>query len=389
MTYICFAQRTAIGSFGSSLSEIPAPQLGATVIKDILKLSKLSPDKIDEVYMGCVLTSGVGQAPARQAAIFAGLSQNTPCTTIGKVCGSGMKSVMLADLSIRAKENHAVIAGGMENMSLSPYLVPKMRSGLRLGNGELIDSMIKDGLWDVYNNFHMGKAAELCVKNYSLTREQMDSYAAESFRRAQKAQGDGSFKNEISPIELKIKKETKLFEVDEGPSKVDFEKMKTLKAAFEEGGTITAANSSTINDGAAALLLCSEEFMKNENLKPMARIVAQASSAEKPENFTIAPASSIQKLLKKCQMTASQIDLWELNEAFAAVALANMKILEIPAQKINIHGGAIALGHPIGASGARILVTLCHALNKYSKKYGVASLCIGGGEATSILVEAL
>ncbi len=387
-TLICAAQRTAIGSFQGSLSQFSAPQLGSAVIKSALNQLKLKAELIDEVYMGCVLTAGLGQAPARQAALGSGLPSSVPCTTIGKVCGSGLKAVMLADSAIRSGEISSAIAGGMESMSQSPYLLPKMRGGLRLGHGELVDSMIKDGLWDVYNNFHMGNAAELCAKKYELSREAQDAFATQSFQRAKASIAAGLFKEEITPIAVKIKKETMDFSEDEQLKSSDPTRFASLKPVFDPTGSVTAANSSSLNDGAAALFLCSEDFAKRNNLQPLATILAQSQAAQDPEWFSTAPALGIEKLLTKAGKKTADIDLFEINEAFAAVALANNKILKLDPAKVNIRGGAIALGHPIGASGARILSTLIHALRQEKKKLGVASLCIGGGEAVSLLVEA-
>jgi acetyl-CoA C-acetyltransferase len=385
---ICAPKRTAIGSFQASLAGFSAPQLGATALRASLATSGLAPDRIDEVYMGCVLTAGVGQAPARQAALGAGLPQKTPCTTIGKVCGSGLKSVMLADLAVRTGEAEAVLAGGMESMSNSPYLIPKLRSGLRMGHGELVDSMIKDGLWDVYNDFHMGKAAELCASEFRLTRETQDAFARESYRRALAAIEQELFKDEIVTVEVGGRKPF-AFAADEEPGRSDATKFAQLRPVFDPQGTITAANASTLNDGAAAVLVCSEDLARRENLQPFARIVAQAQTAQAPEKFTTAPAASLDLALRKAGLQRNDIALWEINEAFAVVALANLKLLEIDPARVNVRGGAVALGHPIGASGARILVTLCHALAQTKQRYGAASLCIGGGEATSVIVENL
>lgn len=383
-SYILSAKRSAIASFQGSLSSLSAPEIAAPIVK---AASLEQGAAIEEVYMGCVLTAGIGQAPARQAALKGGLPSNVPCTTVGKVCGSGLKAVMLADLSIKCAEASLVLAGGMESMSQAPYLLPKVRTGLRLGNGELIDSMIKDGLWDAYNDFHMGVAAETCVKKFQMTREAQDGYAAESYKRAQAAINSGLFANEIVSVEVKSRKGVLHFNTDEEASKFNAEKSKALRPAFDPEGSITAANASSLSDGAAALLIGSEEWAKKT--KPMARIVAQAQAAQDPVWFTTAPAESIKKLLQKAQLKASDIDAWEINEAFAAVALANTQLLELDPAKVNIRGGAIALGHPIGASGARILVTLAHTLSQTKKRYGIASLCIGGGEATSVLIENL
>lgn len=384
---ICSAKRSAIGSFQGSLSTISSPKIAAPVIGALLSETQIDSALIDEVMMGCVLSAGIGQAPARQAALFAGLSNQTPCVTISKVCGSGLKSVMLADTAIRAGDAQIVIAGGMENMSQAPYLIPKVRAGLRMGNGELIDSMIKDGLWDVYNDYHMGSATELCAAKYELSREAQDLYAIESYTRAQNAIASKAFTDEIVPITIRGKKGEESFLVDEEVAKANFEKFSSLKPVFKKDGTVTAANASSLSDGAAACLLASESAVTRHHLKPLARIVAQAQSAHEPEWFTTAPAASIERLLKKAGLKASDIDCWEINEAFAAVALANMKLLNLDPSKVNPRGGAVALGHPIGASGARILVTLAHTLMQTKGRYGVASLCIGGGEAVAVLVE--
>ncbi len=383
-SFILSAKRSAIGSFQGSLSSLTAPEIAAPIVK---ATTGEHIHDVQEVYMGCVLTAGIGQAPARQASIKAGLSERVPCTTLGKVCGSGLKAVMLADLSIRSGEGELLLAGGMESMSQAPYLLPKIRNGLRLGHGELIDSMIKDGLWDAYNDFHMGTAAETCVKKFTLSREQQDDYAAESYRRAGESIAKGLFQNEIVPIELKSKKGNSFYTTDEEATKFDATKAKSLRPAFDPAGSITAANASSLSDGAAALLIGSEKWAKKT--KPLARIVAQAGAAQDPVWFTTAPAESIKILLEKAKLKVSDIDAWEINEAFAAVALVNMKLLEIDPSKVNIRGGAIAMGHPIGASGARILVTLTHILQQSKKRYGVASLCIGGGEAVSVLIENL
>jgi acetyl-CoA C-acetyltransferase len=388
-TFICAPRRTPIGSFQSSLSQHTAPQLGAISIRGTLSSSTLDPKKIDEVFMGCVLSAGLGQAPARQAAIGAGIDPHTPANTISKVCGSGLKAVMLADLSIRAGHIQSAIAGGMESMSQSPYLLPKLREGLRMGNGELIDSMIKDGLWDVYNNFHMGNAAEICVREYKISREAQDEYAIRSYERAISAQNKKLFDAEIIPVDVPIKKDIVSVSLDEGPSRYKPEKASQLKPVFENDGTVTAFNASSINDGAASMILCSEEFAKRENLKPIASIVSQGQAAQAPEWFTTAPTPAIQQALKRAGLKIQDIDLWEINEAFAAVALINQQLLELDPNKVNVRGGAIALGHPIGASGARILVTLAHALAQEGKRYGCASLCIGGGEAVALVIENL
>ena len=387
---IVSAARTAIGSFLGGLSSIPAPQLGAVAIKAALERAKLDPSKVEQVIMGNVLSAGVGQAPARQAAIHAGIPHKVGATTINKVCGSGLQAVSLARNAIIAGESECVIAGGMENMSLAPYIMPEARTGLRMGNKPFVDSMVNDGLWDVYNNFHMGNAGEMCAKEFKFSREEQDKYARMSFERAQAAVKSGAFKNEIVPVPVPQRKgDALMFDTDEGPAKADFSKMGTLKPAFDKGGTITAANAATINDGAAALLVTSREFADKNGLKPMARILATGFHAQAPEWFTTAPVEAMKNALKKAGLSAKDIDLFEVNEAFAVVAMAAAKGIEIPEDKMNVLGGGISLGHPIGASGARILTTLLHALEARKGKYGVASLCIGGGEGIAMVVERL
>ncbi|HEX5037914.1 MAG TPA: acetyl-CoA C-acetyltransferase [bacterium] len=386
-TVIVAAKRTPIGSFQGSLAEISAPKLGSIAIQAALQASGLKGEDVGEVIMGNVLTAGEGQAPARQATLFAHLPQGTPALTIGKVCGSGLKAVMLADQAIRSGDSEVVIAGGMENMTMAPYLLPKARAGYRMGNGQIIDSMVNDGLWDVYNNFHMGNATELCAKKYEITREEQDRYAAQSYARAQKAIKDGAFKREIAAVTIESKKGPVVFDTDEEPGKGSIEKLPTLKPAFDKAGTVTAGNASSINDGAAALVLMSAEAAKKRGIKPLARIVGHAQASVAPEWFTIGPSEAIKKNFQKLGLTAKDIDLFEINEAFAAVALANNKIMGLSEQNANVRGGAVALGHPIGASGARILVTLLHALEDLNLKRGLASLCIGGGEGVSLVIE--
>lgn len=385
---IVSAARTPIGSFLGSLSAMPAPKLGAVAIKAALERAKLDPKKVDHVIMGNVLAAGEGQAPARQAMIGAGIPHSTGATTINKVCGSGLQAVNMARNSIMAGEAECVIAGGMENMSLTPYLMQDARTGFRMGEKKLIDSMVHDGLWDPYHNFHMGNAAELCVKEYKFSREEQDRYAKQSFERAQAAIKSGAFKNEIAAVAIPQKKgDPMLFDTDEGPGKADFAKMAGLRPVFEKDGTITAANASTINDGAAALLVTSREFADKNGLKPLARILATGIHSQAPEWFTTAPVEAMKKALAKAGLKSSDIDLWEVNEAFAVVALAAAKGLEIPEAKLNVNGGAIALGHPIGASGARIVATLLHSMANKGAKRGVASLCIGGGEGIATVFE--
>ncbi len=384
---IVFAKRTAVGSFQGSLSSLSAPQLGSIVIKNILEGTKLAPKSIDEVIMGNVLSAGVGQAPARQAALMSGLSEQVECLTINKVCGSGLKAVMLADQAIRCGDAEIIIAGGMESMSNVPYLLPKARSGYRLGHGEVIDGLVKDGLWDVYNDVHMGNCAESCAKDFSFTREQLDEFTIESYNRAIKANKNKLFKNEIVPITIKNRRGDVLVEEDEEINKVKFEKIPNLRPAFDKEGVVTAANSSKINDGAAAILVMSENKALELGYTPLFEIVAHASAAKKPIEFTTAPADSIKKVLAKAKMKLEEIDLFEINEAFAVVSLAVNEILGLKTDKINVNGGAIAIGHPIGASGARIFVTLIHEMLRRKSIYGLASLCIGGGEAASIIIK--
>ncbi len=381
------AKRTAIGSFAGTLASFSAAQLGSFAIKSVLDTSKIDKNLIDEVIFGNVLTAGQGQAPGRQAAIYAGLPNKTECMTINKMCGSGLKAVMLADQAIRCEDADIIIAGGQESMSNAPYLLPKARSGYKLGNGEIIDSMIKDGLWDAYNDIHMGSCAEACAKDFKFTREQLDEFTVDSYQKALNAQKDGKFKDEIIDIVLKTKTGETIVNIDEEPSRVKFDKIPTLRPVFDKNGVVTAANASSINDGAAALLVVSEDKAKALGLRPLVEIVAQSSAAKAPIEFTTAPADAIAKVLKKASMTKDDIDLYEINEAFSVVSLAVNKILGLDASKVNVNGGAVALGHPIGASGARILVTLIHEMKKRNSKYGLASLCIGGGEASALIVK--
>ncbi len=382
------ACRTPIGSFQGALSSLTAPRLGALVIREAVKRSGITPTQVEEVFMGCVLTAGVGQAPARQAAIFAGLPNNIPCTTINKVCGSGLKSVMLAALTIITGEADIVVAGGMESMSNSPYILDKARTGYRMGDGKIVDSMVKDGLWDVYNDYHMGSAAELCARECHIPRDVQDEFAATSYRRAIEAMDKGYFKDEIVPVEIQGKGgATTLFQEDEEPRKVKFEKIPQLKPAFEKEGTVTAANASKLNDGASALVLMSEEKAKELGIRPLAKLVAQASVAQAPEWFTTAPATVINRLFDKTKLKKEDIDLYEINEAFSVVSLAVRQMLDLDLEKVDVHGGAVALGHPIGASGARILTTLIYAMQRRNAHRGIAAICIGGGEAAGVIIE--
>ena len=382
--------RTPVGSFMGALAPLTAPQLGAVAIKEAVKRASVKPSDVEEVILGCVLTAAVGQSPARQALLGAGLPKETSALTIGKVCGSGLKAVMLASSAIKAGDASLVVAGGMESMSNAPHALPGSRNGYRMGNIQIIDTMVNDGLWDPYHKVHMGTCAEKCATEYKITRAMQDEFSAESYRRAQEAIKAGKFKDEIVPVSIPSKKgDPVLVDTDEEPGKGNIAKLKDLRPAFDKEGTVTAGNASSINDGAAAVVVASAEKAKELGVKPIARIVAYAQASREPEWFTMAPADAMEKVLKKANMKVSDIDLWEVNEAFAVVALANNNKLGIPADKVNVNGGAVAIGHPIGASGARILVTLLYALKANKKRYGLASLCIGGGEAVALIVEAL
>lgn len=385
---IVSAKRTPVGSFQGVLSTVPAPKLGSTVIKSILEETEIDLQKVDEVIMGCVLPAGQGQAPARQAALGAGLPNSVECMTINKVCGSGLKSAMLATQAIQVGDADVVIAGGMENMTLAPYMLPKARTGYRMGHGQLVDGMIKDGLWDVYNDFHMGNCAELCAKDRKYSREEQDAFAIDSYKKAQAAQENGEFDAEMVPVEIPQRKGDPITVTqDEEPGRTNFDKIPKLRPAFDKEGTVTAANASKINDGAAAVLVMSREKADELKLKPIVKIIAQASAAHEPEWFTTAPLKAITKALKKANLKADDIDLWEINEAFAPVTMAAVDDFKIDMKKVNVNGGAVAIGHPIGASGARIFTTLIHAMKKRNAKYGLATLCIGGGEASAVIVE--
>ncbi len=377
-------KRTAIGSFQGALGGLSATELGATVIRELLRQN---PQAVDAVIMGQVLSAGCGQAPARQAALGAGLDISVPCTTINKVCGSGLEAVIQGTAMIQSGQAEVVVAGGMESMSNCPYLLDRARQGYRLGHGKLMDSIISDGLWDVYNDFHMGEAAELCADTHKISRQAQDHFALRSYERALKAIDDGCFKDEIVACSHKTKRGEISIDADEEPHKVNFEKLPQLKPAFKKEGTVTAANASTLNDGASACILMSRTKAELLGLKPMATIKACNRVAQEPAWFTTAPVKGIQKLLGDLRLEVNSIDLFEINEAFAVVSLAAEKLLELDPEKANVRGGAVALGHPIGASGARILCTLVHALNQNQMKRGIASLCIGGGEACTVLVE--
>ncbi|OYZ20508.1 MAG: acetyl-CoA acetyltransferase [Bdellovibrio sp. 28-41-41] len=381
------SKRTSVGSFQGSLSSLPAPKLGAQVIKNLLETTSIKKEEVDEVIMGEVLTAGVGQAPARQAAIYAGLTPATVCMTINKVCGSGLKAVMLAADSIRLGHSTIAIAGGQESMSLAPHLLENSRNGFRMGPANMTDSMIKDGLWDPYGNVHMGNLGDLCAAEFHFTREMQDQFAIESYKNAQAAVEKGVFKNEIVPVSIETKKGTTIVEKDDEPFNTQFEKIPTLKPVFNKDGSITAANASKLNDGAAAHVLMSETTAKQKGIKPLARIVAQATFAQDPKYFTTAPVGAIKKALNQANLKTADINLWEINEAFSVVTLAAMTQLEIPRDRVNVHGGAVSIGHPIGASGARILTTLVHGLHTRNQRYGLATLCIGGGEAVAVIIE--
>ncbi len=385
---ILSAARTPIGSFLGKLSSLSAPALGSVAIKAALARAGVAPGDAEQVVFGNVLQAGIGQAPARQASLGAGVPDSVPCVTVHKVCGSGLRAVMDVGNAIQAGEYEVAVAGGMESMSNAPYLLEKVRTGLRMGNGTLVDSMIKDGLWDPYKDTHMGNCAEMCVAKYHFTREEQDAFSLESYKRAQNASKSGLFADEIAPVEVAQKKGDALrIDADEEPFAAPLEKMPTLKPAFQKDGSVTAANSSKINDGAAALVVTSEERANAKGWKPIARIVAYTSVAQAPEWFTTAPVGAIRKLFGMTGLSVKDIDLFEINEAFAAVAMAAIKELSLDPAKVNIRGGAVALGHPIGASGARILTTLVHALRKEGGKRGIAAICIGGGEAATMLVE--
>lgn len=387
--YIVSAVRTPMGSFGGALAEVPATQLGATAIKAAVERAGIKSTDVQDVFMGAVLQANLGQAPARQAAKFAGLPDAVNCTTVNKVCASGMKSVVIGAQHIMLGDSDIVVAGGMENMSATPYYVEKGRYGMKYGHGQLLDGIVKDGLTDVYNNNAMGCSADLCATEHKVTREEQDAYAIQSYKRSAEAWAAGKFKDEVVPVTVKTRKGDVQVTEDEEYKNVFFDKIPALKPVFTKDGTVTAANASTINDGAAALVLMSKEKMEALGLKPIARILSYADAEQAPERFTTAPAIAVPKAVEKAGLKMSDINFFELNEAFAVVALANMKLMSIPADKINVNGGAVALGHPLGASGARILVTLLNVLKQNKAKYGAAGICNGGGGASAIVVENL
>ena len=385
---IVSAARTPVGSFNGAFSSVPATKLGSLAIAEALKRSHVAPDHVDEAYMGCVLSAGLGQAPARQALIGAGIPYSVGAATVNKVCGSSLQTVIMAVQAIALGEAKIVVAGGMENMTRAPYMLEKARQGYRLGHAELVDSVIKDGLWDVYNDFHMGAGGELCAAKYRLTRNEVDDFALESYRRAKDAIATGAFKREIVSVDVPQRKgQAGTVFVDEEPNRVDLSKMRQLKPVFREDGILTVGNSPSCNDGAAALIITAEEEASKRGLAPMARIIGYAGAALAPEWFTLAPIDAIKAVLKKTGLSLDDIDLFEINEAFSSVALAINRELGLDPRRVNVNGGAVALGHPIGATGARLLTTLVHALEARDARRGLATLCIGGGEALAIVVE--
>jgi acetyl-CoA C-acetyltransferase len=386
--YIVSATRTPIGSFGGSLASVSATKLGAIAIKEAVSRAGISPEMVDEVFMGCVLQANVGQAPARQAAIFAGLPNTVPCTTVNKVCASGLKATMMAAQSIMLGDADIVVSGGMENMSQTPYYLDSARYGYKYGHGQTIDGIVKDGLTDVYHQTLMGNSAELCANKYEISREEQDAFAIESYKRSAAAWKDGKFAAEIAPVEVVGRKgDVTVVAEDEEYKSVNFDKIPTLRPVFQKDGTVTAANASTLNDGAAALVLMSADKAKELGIKPLAVIRGYADAAQEPEWFTTAPAKALPKALAKAGVSQADIDFFEINEAFSVVALANNKILGLDANKVNINGGAVALGHPLGCSGARILVTLIHVLQNNNGRLGAAGICNGGGGASAMVIE--
>jgi acetyl-CoA C-acetyltransferase len=386
--YVVGYARTPIGSFLGSLKDVPVWKLGGIAIAGALKRAGIEPSEIESVYMGNVLQAGVGQAPARQASKFAGIPDSVPCVTVNKVCGSGMFTVIMGAQAIVNGDLDVVVAGGMESMSRAPYLIPSLREGGRMGNLQAIDSMIHDGLWDPYGDMHMGMCAEICAEKFKISREEQDEYAVQSYKRALSAMENGIFADEIVEVEVVDSKGNKnIISKDEEPLRVKFDKIPTLKPAFKKDGTVTAANASSINDGAAALILASEEYANKKNLKPLARLISYSWHAQEPQWFTTAPIFAIRKLLEKTKKKVDDIDLFEVNEAFAVVAIVTAKEVGIPYEKMNIFGGAVALGHPIGCSGTRIIVTLLNALKRKNGKTGLSAICIGGGEALATMWE--
>jgi acetyl-CoA C-acetyltransferase len=385
--YIAGAARTPIGAFGGAFAEVPAAKLGAAAIKGALERSGVKRDAIDEVIFGNVVSAGLGQNIARQCSLGAGLPNTIGATSVNKVCGSGLKAVMLAAQAIQVGDSNVVVAGGTENMSRAPYILDKARTGYRMGNGEIVDSMIRDGLWEVYNNKHMGTCGDACATKYGFSRQAQDDFAIASFKRAQAAQAAGAFADELTPVEAPSGKATTVVKEDENPKKFNEEKLRQLRAAFGKDGTITAGNASSINDGAAAVVVLSPEKAKALNVKAQAKILGYSTAAHEPEWFTTAPVGAMRRLMDQLNLKVADVDLFEINEAFAVVPMAAMKDLSIPHDKVNVNGGAIALGHPIGCSGARTLVTLIYALRQRNEKTGIVSLCLGGGEAVAMAIE--
>lgn len=387
--YIVAAARTPMGSFGGSLAEVPATQLGATAVKAAVERAGIKPTDVQDVFMGSVLQANLGQAPARQAAKFGGLPDSVHCTTVNKVCASGMKSVIFGTQAILLGDSDVVVAGGMENMSMTPYYLEKGRYGMKYGHGTVLDGIVKDGLTDVYHNNAMGCSADLCATTNKITREQQDTYAIESYKRASAAWAAGKFKDEIVPVTVKTRKGDVVVAEDEEYKNVNFDKIPGLKPVFTKEGTVTAANASTINDGASALVLMSKEKMDELGVKPLARILSYADAEQAPEWFTTAPAIALPKAVSKAGLTMGDINYFEINEAFSVVALANLQIMQLDASRVNVNGGAVALGHPLGCSGARIIVTLINVLKQNKAKYGAAAICNGGGGASAIVIENL
>ena len=385
--YLAGGMRTPIGNFFGTLASVPSPQLASCTIRAALERAGVAPTAVDEVIIGNVLSAGLGQNVARQASIGAGLDPEVGATTINKMCGSGLKAVMLAAQAIQCSDAQMIVAGGTENMSQAPHLLPKARNGYRMGHGKLVDSLIKDGLWDVYNDVHMGTCGDRCAESCGITREDQDNFAVESYRRALAAQ-DGAFADEITAVEITGRKgQVTIVDKDEEPQRFNKEKLLSLQPAFGKKGTVTAGNASSINDGAAAVVVLSAEKVQQFNVRPQARILGYTTFSREPEWFTLAPIGAIENLMTKLGLTVDDVDLFEINEAFSAVPIAAMKQLAIPHEKLNVHGGAVALGHPIGASGTRTLVTLLNAMQKKQAKIGINVLCIGGGEAVAMAVE--
>lgn len=386
--FIVSVARTPVGTFGGALSGFTAPQLGAIAIKGALQKVNIAPDAVNEVYMGCVLQAGMGQAPTTQAMIFAGIPSSVPSTTINKVCASGSKAIMMGAQSIMLGQNDVVVAGGMESMSNVPYYLDKARNGYRLGHGQITDGLVKDGLWDVYNDFHMGNAGELCARENNISREEQDAFAIESYERAKAAYAKNAFNNEIVPVEIPVRgKDPVMMTEDEQYTKGNADKMKTLKPVFDKAGSITAANASPLSDGASAMVLMSEEKVKELGLKPIAEIIGFADAAQAPEWFTTAPSLAIPKALKMAGIEAKDVDYYELNEAFAVVGIVNNKLMGLDPKKVNVYGGAIALGHALGSSGSRILSTLTSVLHNEGGSIGVTGICNGGGGASAIVIK--